>query len=159
MFETSCMRLTILLPLAFVLNTCGGIAVADEFSSQLKPLFAQNCVKCHGGEKTKGKVNLKELGSAKDLLAKPALIKELIEAIEFADMPPEDEGELTEEERRKAVAALKGFMSRAAQAKDAGRTRLSRLNRFQYNNTVRDLFRLNKDVFELPEKMMTRHQN
>jgi len=132
---------------------------ANDYDGFIKPLFEQNCIKCHGGEKTKGKVNLKELGSAKDLLAKPALIKELIEAIEFADMPPEDEGELTEEERRKAVAALKGFMSRAAQAKDAGKTRLSRLNRFQYNNTVRDLFRLNKDVFELPEKMMTRHQN
>ena len=159
MFETSCMRLTILLPLAFVFNTCGDVAVADEFSSQLKPLFAQNCVKCHGGEKTKGKVNLKELSSAKDLLAKPALIKELIEAIEFADMPPEGEGELSDEERRKTVAALKGFMSEAVSVKGADEPRLSRLNRFQYNNVVRDLFRLNKDVFELPEKMMTRHQN
>ena len=130
----------------------------DSFISELKPLFDQNCVKCHGGEKTKGKVNLKELGSAKDLLAKPKLIKELIEAIEFADMPPEGEGELSDEERRKMVAALKGIM-REAVPKGTGKPRLSRLNRFQYNNVVRDLFRFNKDVFELPEKMMTRHQN
>ena len=32
-----------------------------------------------------------------------------------------------------------------------------RLNRFQYNNTVRDLFGLKLNVFALPEKLMTRH--
>ena len=149
----------LLFSLGLLLKALSPCLGEDSFISELKPLFEQNCVKCHGGEKTKGKVNLKELSSAKDLLAKPALIKELIEAIDFADMPPEGEGELSDEDRQKTVTALKAFMSEAAKAKDAGKPRLSRLNRFQYNNVVRDLFRLNKDVFELPEKMMTRHQN
>ena len=149
----------LLFSLGLLLKALSPCLGEDSFLSELKPLFEQNCVKCHGGEKTKGKVNLKELSSAKDLLAKPALIKELIEAIDFADMPPEGEGELSDEDRQKTVTALKAFMSEAAKAKDAGKPRLSRLNRFQYNNVVRDLFRLNKDAFELPEKMMTRHQN
>ena len=52
--------------------------VAKDYESFLQPLFEQNCVKCHGGEKTKGKVNLKEIETKADLLAKPELIKELI---------------------------------------------------------------------------------
>ena len=105
--------------LGFLLKALSPCLGADEFSSHLKPLFEQNCVKCHGGEKTKGKVNLKELGSPNDLLAKPELIKELIEVIEFADMPPEGEGELSDEERRKTVAVLKGIMSEAVPVRGA----------------------------------------
>ena len=64
---------------------------ADEFDQFLKPFFTKNCVKCHGGEKVKGKVNLKEIANVKQFLANPELIKELIEVIDAADMPPEDE--------------------------------------------------------------------
>ena len=72
---------------------------ADEFDQFLKPFFTKNCVKCHGGEKVKGKVNLKEIANVKQFLANPELIKELIEVIDAADMPPEDEPRLTEAQR------------------------------------------------------------
>jgi hypothetical protein len=132
---------------------------AEGFESFLKPLFEQNCIKCHGEEKTKGKVNLKELGSATDLLAKPALIKELIEVIEFADMPPEKEPQLTSQDRERTVGILKDFLRLSVREGQEEKPRLSRLNRFQYNNSLRDLFRIRTDVFELSEKMMTRHNN
>ena len=38
-------------------------AGADDFERQLKPFFANHCIKCHGGDKVKGKVNLKEIGN------------------------------------------------------------------------------------------------
>ena len=69
-------------------------ATADEFKQFIKPIFAKNCVKCHGGEKVKGKVNLKEITNTSQFIAKPELIKELIEVIDAADMPPEDELQL-----------------------------------------------------------------
>ena len=132
---------------------------AENYQSFLKPLFDQYCIKCHGGEKTKGKVNLKEIRNQADFLAKPALLKELIEVIEFADMPPEEEEALTEEERDRTVLLLKDFMRQAVAGAKQEKPRLSRLNRFQYNNSIRDLFRIRTDIFELPEKMMTRHNN
>ncbi|MDA0725424.1 MAG: hypothetical protein O3B25_14320, partial [Verrucomicrobia bacterium] len=96
MFEINIKRRGSLLSFAFLLSASSAIAAPDEFSSYLKPLFQQNCVKCHGGEKTKGKVNLKGLEAKVDLLGKPELIKELIEVIDFADMPPEDEEQLSD---------------------------------------------------------------
>ena len=128
----------------------------DSFNQTIAPLFEQNCVKCHGGEKTKGKVNLMEIRSQADILAKPELIKELIEVIDFGDMPPENEQPLSEEQRTATILLLKDFMRQAAADAKRKKPRLSRLNRFQYNNSLRDLFRIESDLFELSEKMMTR---
>ena len=129
---------------------------ADEFEQVLKPLFAKSCVKCHGGEKVKGKVNLKEIANAKQFLARPKLIKQLIEVIDGADMPPEDEPRLTEAQRANLLATLKAELRAATATAKGERIPIRRLNRFQYNNAVRDLFQLNRDVFSLPEKLMTR---
>jgi len=129
---------------------------ADEFDQFLKPFFTKNCVKCHGGEKVKGKVNLKEIANDKQFLANPELIKELIEVIDAADMPPEDEPRLTEAQRANLLATLKTELRAATATAKGGHIPIRRLNRFQYNNAVRDLFQLNRDVFPLPEKLMTR---
>jgi hypothetical protein len=130
---------------------------AEEFDQYLKPFWAAHCTKCHGEEKVKGKVNLKEIGSTKDFLAKPGLIKEMIEAIDARDMPPEDEPELEAKDREKLLVTLKGMLRQASSGEVVERGRIRRLNRFQYNNSIRDLFQLNRDVFALPEKLMTRH--
>ncbi|MBT6660958.1 MAG: DUF1588 domain-containing protein [Verrucomicrobia bacterium] len=104
----------------------------------------------------KGKVNLKEIANDKQFLANPELIKELIEVIDAADMPPEDEPRLTEAQRANLLASLKTELRAATATAKGGHIPIRRLNRFQYNNTVRDLFQLNRDVFPLPEKLMTR---
>ena len=123
---------------------------ADEFNQFLKPLFARNCIKCHGEKKVKGKINLKEIATAKQFLAKPELIKELIEVIDAVDMPPEDEPQLSEVERVKLLAVLKTQLRAATTGSKVKHSRIRRLNRFQYNNAIRDLFGLNRDVFGLP---------
>jgi len=142
--------------LLLVLAGIASAQAADEFEQFLKPLFAKSCVKCHGGEKVKGKVNLKAITTAKAFLAKPQLIKEIIEVIDAADMPPEDEPQLTQAQRTKMLATLKTQLRVATAGVKTRHSRVRRLNRFQYNNAVRDLFGLNRDVFALPEKLMTR---
>ena len=128
----------------------------DEFQEKLQPLFAQHCVKCHGGDKVKGKVNLKEIGNARQFLGKPALIKELIDVLDAGDMPPEDEPQLKPADRAELLTTLKAMLRTAASGQAAKRNPPRRLNRFQYNNAVRDLFQLNRNVFALSEKLMTR---
>ncbi len=132
-------------------------AESPDFESFVKPLFAEKCVKCHGGGKVKGKVNLKKLESLEHVLAQPELIKEAIEVVEVGDMPPEDEPGLDERQRTKLVAELKSLLRASVAADETKKVRMRRLNRFQYNNAIRDLFKMNRDVFALPEKLMTRH--
>ncbi|MFT5124100.1 MAG: hypothetical protein ACI97B_002735 [Verrucomicrobiales bacterium] len=131
---------------------------AESFDAFLQPLFAESCIKCHGAKKVKGKVNLEALESLDALRAQPELIKNMLEAVEVYDMPPDDEPELAAPAREQLLATLRTLLKESASA-HAGSKPLPprRLNRFQYSNALRDLFQLKKDVFPLPEKLMTRH--
>ena len=153
--------ITLRLTAACLLAITGSAAAADEFETFLKPLFAESCVQCHGkDQKVKGKVNLYEIQSAKQFMADPKLITEMIYAIDAYDMPPEDEPELDEDERLKLLAMLKTMLREATAGQDeVADVQVRRLNRFQYNNSLRDIFKLQKDVFALPEKMMVRHDH
>jgi len=58
-------------------------------------------------------------------------------------MPPEGEPELDEKTRARVVTSLKTLLRKATAGKTAKRNQIRRLNRFQYNNVVKDLFQLN----------------
>ena len=135
--------------------------VADKYSENLKPVFKQYCFKCHSGEKVKGKVDLGSIGDLKSLTSNPKLIGNLLEVIDYQEMPPEEEPQIPLGKRSELVSSLKRLLVEAIENKksDSKQRVLSRLNRFQYNNVVRDLFDLKMDVFELPEKMMIRQAN
>jgi len=135
------------------------VAADNSFDKALKPAFTEFCIKCHGQEKVKGKVNLHEIKTEAQWLANPELIKKVIQALDSADMPPQDEPQLDETKRAELVAALKGMLSASTVDAPAARNPISRLNRFQYNNAIGDLFQLKSNVFFLPEKLMTRHDN
>ena len=63
------------------------------------------------------------------------------------------------EDREKLITSLKGILKTSTASQKTEGSKLRRLNRFQYNNAVKDLFKLNRDVFNLQEKLMTRHDN
>ncbi|MEO2011378.1 MAG: DUF1588 domain-containing protein [Pirellulaceae bacterium] len=132
---------------------------ANEFDTFLKPLLADKCVKCHGEKKVSGKVNFKEIETAGHLLENPKLIEEMIEVIDALDMPPDDEPELDAKVRTKLLATLKTMLRQSTSGDEVKRVQVRRLNRFQYNNSVVDLFQLKLDVFKLSEKLMTRQGN
>ncbi|MDA1046339.1 MAG: DUF1592 domain-containing protein [Verrucomicrobia bacterium] len=136
-------------------------AEQDGFENILKPAFAQNCLKCHGGKgKVKGKVDLLALKTMEDLSANEKLLGKLIEALEFEDMPPEDEPQLNPKLRKQMVGELKMVLHSALKSKKVfAHTPIRRMNRFQYNNAVKDLFQLKVAVFPLPERMLREYGN
>jgi len=119
-------------------------------------LLAAKCSKCHGEKDPKGGVHVLRIGSEEKLAARAELLQRVLEAVDSNDMPPESEPQFTREERESLVKSLKDLLKQATASSERVEARLHRLTRFQYNNTVRDLFRLDRDVFELPEKLMTR---
>jgi hypothetical protein len=135
------------------------ICRADDFDGFLSPLFRQYCVGCHGGDEANGKVNLQAISTRKQFLEQPALIKELVDVIDANDMPPEGETPLEDSVRVRLLSVLKQSLREATAGKSNEPLPLRRLNRFQYSNAVRDIFQLDRDVFSLPEKLMTRHSD
>ncbi len=123
-------------------------------------VFQENCISCHGKDgKVKGKVNLLEIGSLEELKAQPKLLESIVEAIDFEEMPPEDEPQLEPEARKKFLGDLEDLLHQSvAGKKEYLQSPIRRMNRFQYNNAVTDLFGLKCNVFTLPERMMRDHK-
>ncbi len=136
-----------------------GFAGASRGAGMLE-VFQENCVQCHGKKgKVKGKVNLLEIGDLDALKKKPELLQEIIEAIDFEEMPPEDEPQLAKEDRAKLLADLEALRAEVMAGKRVYEpTPMRRMNRFQYHNAVIDLFDLKCNVFTLPERMIRDHQ-
>ncbi len=147
--------LMLVLLLAIVATECR----ADDVAEFLNPLVAKHCLKCHGGEKVSGEVNFKPITMAAQFLAQPVLINKMIDAVDSNDMPPEGEPPLDDKTRSRLLATLKTMLREALTGKERSPQPIRRLNRFQYNNSVKDLFQLKLDVFELPEKLMTRQDD
>lgn len=145
--------------LLFLLGSVSTESRADDVADFLNPLVTKHCLKCHGGEKVNGEVSFKPITTTAQFLAQPALINKMIEAVDANDMPPEGEPPLDETTRTRLLATLKSMLREATKSKERRPPQIRRLNRFQYNNSVKDLFQLQLDVFELPEKLMTRQDN
>ncbi|MBR9759219.1 DUF1592 domain-containing protein [bacterium] len=139
-----------------VLAFAGGLQAAEGVLG----VFQENCISCHGKDgKVKGKVNLLEIGSLEELKAQPKLLESIVEAIDFEEMPPEDEPQLKPEARKKFLGDLEDLLHQSvAGKKEYLQSPIRRMNRFQYNNAVTDLFGLKCNVFTLPERMMRDHK-
>ena len=142
-----------------VLNAVMATARADDFEGRLLPLLNDHCVGCHGDADANAGINFEQLATRSKWLDSPEHIQRVLKAIDNGAMPPEEEEPLNDAQRGAAVAILKTILRDATADVAPPQQPLNRLNRFQYNNTVRDLFQLNRDVFALPEKLMTRHDN
>ncbi len=126
----------------------------EGFETQVAPFFKDNCIKCHGPEKSKGKITLHtldgNLAAGRDMERWEKILKEL----KSGEMPPEDEKQPTDAERNSLIgwieSGMRQFASNAAQAAPTPTTR--RLTNFEYQNTMRDMlgFEL-KLISSLPE--------
>ena len=125
----------------------------------LQPTFRQSCVKCHGeGKEPKGDVNLRGVTNVEDLVKNLDLLGNLIEVLDSETMPPEDEKPLDPQRRKLLVTQLRILLRNAVRSQTTiPNTPIRRMNRFQYNNAVQDLFDLNVVVFPLPERMLRDH--
>jgi hypothetical protein len=136
-------------------------AVPSGADDALRTIFQQHCVRCHGldGE-INGEVNLLDIGDSGSLVTRTELLRELVNVIEYREMPPADEPPLLDIERSALLTRLQELLHESvAQQKQYRGTPMRRMNRFQYNNAVTDLFQLSCVVFTLPERMMREHKN
>lgn len=133
----------------------------DPFQKFVQPVLQKRCVKCHGeGDELEGDVNLLAIKNFADVSKDPDLLSSIIDALEQGDMPPEDEPELKPKARKQVVTHLKHMLHEVLQARSTfSQSPIRRMNRFQYNNAVQDLFQLKPVVFSLPERMLREYKN
>ncbi len=129
-------------------------AAADPLQAEaVRPILTEYCHRCHGGEQTKGKVDLKSLTTKQAFLDDIELTRKVADALTFHEMPPEDEKPMPPELHRRLTATFQSWVDDHLQNESRlPATVMRRINRYEYNNAVRDLLDLKGDIFALPEK-------
>jgi mono/diheme cytochrome c family protein len=116
---------------------------ADEdaiYRGQVLPILERYCVRCHKPEKAKGGLNLARYPELVAVRRDRKSWERLIENVESEIMPPDGEEAPSPEVRRHLAHTLQSLLSKGdCTVPQPGRVTLRRLNRVEYNNTVRDL--------------------
>ncbi len=138
--------------IAWVLWPVGGgqsLASADEaakatqvdYQTEIQPFFKQYCFDCHGADTQEAGLELHREVALADILKNRKAWDKVYQHVKIGAMPPSSSTQPKAEEREKVVAWLDHslhFVDCTGGA-DPGRVTIRRLNRAEYNNTIRDL--------------------
>jgi len=148
-----------LLQIAFVLAPglmmCGGVLSDDtakepapdpgmqlNYQSDVLPLLTKFCGDCHQGDNANAGVALEALKEERASTRDKSLWKKIHVQLTNKIMPPVDQAQPTDEERQKMIDWINSH-AMTLKCEDSvypGRVTVRRLNRSEYNNTIRDLF-------------------
>lgn len=113
----------------------------QQFKSKIQPFLQNNCFKCHGNGKHKGDVALDKYTSFASIQSDLDTWQSVHDELEQHDMPPEKAPQPAADQ----VAMVMRYTSQAldfvdpSAPRDPGYVAIHRLNRTEYNNTIRDL--------------------
>jgi hypothetical protein len=109
------------------------------FESHIQPFFEQHCCGCHGERKRAG-LDLRQFRNAASVTAHRATFEEVLRQLEGGLMPPANKPQPALAERELLLKWLRNELFHVDCSKpDPGRVTLRRLNRTEYNHTIRDL--------------------
>lgn len=117
-----------------------------DFEVNIAPIIDKYCTSCHNPEDDEGNLNLESVLTAKEAVLYPDLWDKVAKTAKMDVMPPPEKSRRPEIHER---ALLLGWALQIGWqwdqgniGTDPGRTTLRRLNRNEYNYTIRDLFGL-----------------
>ena len=119
------------------------IAIAAP-AQDIQPFLDSYCVQCHGPEVKMADRSFDPLRSDLASLDTLQQWQDILDRLNLSAMPPEGAKQPGDEERRAIIELMtERVMAASAKVKStAARTPLRRLNRFEYNRTIRDLLSL-----------------
>jgi hypothetical protein len=121
-----------------------------RWKNEVFPLVETYCYDCHGEGLKKGELALDRFGSIAEMQQDREVWKRIRDHIRHRLMPPIDEDQPDDAERKKILAWIDDAVFPVDPDKpDPGRVTLRRLNRIEYENTVRDLLGVKADVLDL----------
>ena len=125
------------------------------FQKDIKPLLEKHCNRCHGGEKTKGGVDLTLFTSDKKILENSADLLVMKDVLLNNDMPPKPKKTgFTDEHKKVLVQWVEDYIEKIDYSdpvfKDPGPAVARQLTTDEYNRTIKDLtgisINVNKEV-------------
>ncbi len=126
------------------------LSLADDFSTNAQPLLQKYCYDCHSANKQKGGIQVDHLKTTLDAFQYHRFMENIAHAVESGSMPPKDDVDADEvpsdADRAKLLKEILSTQAKLEHGdfpRNPGRPMVRRLNRNEYNYTVRDLFGVN----------------
>ncbi len=134
--------LVALLAVVGFFSVCVPATRAADYDRDIQPLLRKYCVECHEGDLAQGGVTLNAYAAANAKTRDRAVWVKVARQLQGKVMPPSDAKQPTDAERRQILEWVESFALTpdCSVGERPGRVTLRRLNRAEYNNTIRDLF-------------------
>ncbi len=124
--------------------------LAEKYESEILPIFENYCYDCHGDGLRKGELALDHYETIDSMVADRDMWRRVRDHIDFRLMPPPDEYAPDDEERNKLISWIDDAIFPVdLENPDPGHVVLRRLNRPEYQNTIRDLLGVTVNVQEI----------
>ncbi len=119
-------------------------ALGDRYATEVRPLVAQFCQKCHSAERTEADLDLTAFATLADVRKDARAWQRVREMIDGGQMPPRGAKQPSAAERERLQGWVHRYLKVEARASagDPGPVVLRRLSNSEYTYTVRDLTNL-----------------
>lgn len=125
--------------------------LAAEWEGDITPILETYCFDCHADGVKKGDFSFDPYTNIASMHAKRDAWRRVRENLAYELMPPIDKDQPSPDERKKLIQWIDAAVFPVdPKNPDPGRVTLRRLNRFEYQNTVRDLIGVLPDTQLLP---------
>ncbi|MEC8690046.1 MAG: DUF1587 domain-containing protein, partial [Verrucomicrobiota bacterium] len=112
-----------------------------SYEQDVLPILETHCFDCHGDGSSKGGLSLDDWESSQERLQDLEVWKDIMKNVASKTMPPaKRKSQPTDDERKKIVQWIESEVFRFdPNNPDPGRVTIRRLNKTEYNNTIKDL--------------------
>ena len=129
----------VFLPHTSIAQKKTGTDIVPSFATDVAPLVEKYCVSCHAGSVPPGGIRLTKGMTGTAALKDPALWNRVAKNISNKHMPPPGSPVPTDQQRQALTRWVDVTLAQNCNLADPGKVTLRRLNREEYNNSVRDL--------------------
>lgn len=117
---------------------------AENFQTNIAPFLENHCVVCHSGDDFEGEVSFDRFEDSADIQENYEFWEKVLRLVVEHQMPPADQTQPTDDEIASLGRAIEFEFDAfdCTSVKHPGRVTIRRLNKSEYNNTIRDLLGL-----------------
>ncbi|ADB16164.1 Protein of unknown function DUF1592 [Pirellula staleyi DSM 6068] len=146
-FTTLCCAHASLLAIASLVSQASAAVdlpaeLAEKFTRDVTPFVSKHCADCHDKEEPQAGLTLTTFAEAKAIVPDREHWEKVLELVSSGSMPPSDQPQPPAADVEKFTSVVQAIFDHVDKTspRDPGRVTVRRLNRVEYNNTIRDLF-------------------
>lgn len=142
---------SLLLALGMVFVSTLGISKAtdwtklnEEYEKKIQPLIEKYCSGCHTGSDAESGLAFNNFADAKSVFRQRRIWEKVAVRIDIGDMPPADSPQPSPEDRKTLTSWIQSTLNDidCGKTPNPGSVTLRRINRYEYRNSIRDLFNI-----------------